>query len=93
MIHLNAPMDFELPTLVGDIISPKSLVFCNSSGYPGSKNRLILPQVQSIRDVLDNNCIALMAKDTELKELLGCLNKSRVSNNRLTGLSHCKKSY
>ena len=26
MIHLNAPMDFELSTLVGDVINPKSLV-------------------------------------------------------------------
>lgn len=76
MIHLNAPMDFELPTLVGDIISPKSLVvLVTPQDIQAPKNRLILPQVQSIRDVLDNNCMALMAKDTELKELLGCLNK------------------
>lgn len=76
MIHLNAPMDFELSTLMGDIITPKSLVaLVTPQDIQAPKNRLILPQVQSIRDILDHNCMALVTKATELRDLLGCLNK------------------
>lgn len=76
MIHINAPMDFELPTMVGDIISPKSLVvLVTPQDLQAPKNRLILPQVQTIRDILDHNGMVLMAKDTELKDMLGSLNK------------------
>lgn len=76
MIHQNASMDFALSTLVGDIIKPKSLVvLVTPQDIQAPKNRLILPQVQTIRDILDHNCIALVAKDTELKDLLGNLNK------------------
>jgi [FeFe] hydrogenase H-cluster maturation GTPase HydF len=76
MIHQNAPMDFELSTLVGDIITPKSLVvLVTPQDIQAPKNRLILPQVQTIRDILDNNCMALVAKETELLDLLNCLNK------------------
>lgn len=76
MIHLNAPMDFELSTLVGDVINPKSLVvLVTPQDIQAPKNRLILPQVQSIRDILDHNSLALVTKDTELRDLLNCLNK------------------
>jgi [FeFe] hydrogenase H-cluster maturation GTPase HydF len=76
MIHLNAPIDFELPTLVGDIIDMKSLVvLVTPQDIQAPKNRLILPQVQSIRDILDHNSMALMTKDTELRNLLNSLNK------------------
>ncbi|MDD4570636.1 MAG: [FeFe] hydrogenase H-cluster maturation GTPase HydF [Tepidanaerobacteraceae bacterium] len=76
MIHLNAPMDFELSALVGDIINPKSLVvLVTPQDIQAPKNRLILPQVQSIRDILDHNSLALVTKDTELRDMLCSLNK------------------
>ncbi len=34
------------------------------------KGRLILPQVQTIRDVIDHNCIAVMAKTEEIPDML-----------------------
>ncbi|HEX3007003.1 MAG TPA: [FeFe] hydrogenase H-cluster maturation GTPase HydF [Bacteroidales bacterium] len=34
------------------------------------EGRMILPQVQVIRDTLDNNCICLIAKETEVPDLI-----------------------
>jgi len=77
MIQVNAPMDFEIPALVGDILRPKSLVvLVTPQDLQAPKNRLILPQVQSIRDILDHNGMVSMAKDTELSDLLNSLNKN-----------------
>nr|WP_237660272.1 [FeFe] hydrogenase H-cluster maturation GTPase HydF [Tepidanaerobacter sp. GT38] len=76
MISQNAPTNFELTALIGDILKPKSLVVLVApQDIQAPKNRLILPQVQTIRDLLDHNCMALVAKDTELEDLLNSLNK------------------
>jgi len=74
MIQENAPFDFELSTLLGDILTPESIVILvMPQDIQAPKNRLILPQVQTIRDILDNNCMALAVKETELRELLAAL--------------------
>lgn len=39
------------------------------------KGRLILPQVQSIRDILDKNAICMVTKETEFKTALSVLNR------------------
>ena len=39
------------------------------------KGRLILPQVQSIRDLLDGDSFCMVVKERELREALGRLNK------------------
>lgn len=39
------------------------------------KGRLILPQQQTIRDILDSNAVAISVKETELKSILSLLNK------------------
>ncbi|HHV83428.1 MAG TPA: [FeFe] hydrogenase H-cluster maturation GTPase HydF [Tepidanaerobacter syntrophicus] len=76
MIQENAPFDFELSTLLGDILTPKSIVILvMPQDIQAPKNRLILPQVQTIRDILDNNCMALAVKETELRELLASLKR------------------
>lgn len=76
MISQNAPSNFELTALIGDILRPKSLVvLVTPQDIQAPKNRLILPQVQTIRDLLDHNCMALVAKDTELEDLLKNLNR------------------
>lgn len=57
--------------LVGDLIAPGDfvlLVVPIDKGAP--KGRLILPQQQVIRDVLDNGAIAIVTKETELRETL-----------------------
>ena len=72
----NAPTDFEIPTIVGDLLKPKAtVVLVAPQDIQAPKGRLILPQVQVIRDVLDNDCMALTVKDTELQDILNTLNK------------------
>lgn len=69
-----APLDFERPCIVGDLISrgdPVILVAPQDLQAP--KGRLILPQVQVIRDILDYGGLALTAKDSELPFLLKAL--------------------
>lgn len=69
-----APTDFELPTIIGDILKPQSkVVLVAPLDIQAPKGRLILPQVQVIRDILDNGSMALTVKDTELPELLNSL--------------------
>lgn len=60
--------------ILGDIIPKKAriiLVCPIDAGAP--KGRLILPQVQTIRDILDANSTAIVVKDTELKDALDML--------------------
>lgn len=62
--------------LVGDILSAGDfvvLVVPIDSAAP--KGRLILPQQQTIRDVLDAGAVSIVVKDTELKETLNSLGK------------------
>lgn len=62
--------------LLGDLISPKDLIILVipvDSAAP--KGRLILPQQQVIRDILDSRAQALMVQVGELKEALESLNR------------------
>ncbi len=62
------------PKLIGDLISPGDrvmLVVPVDSAAP--KGRLILPQQQVIRDVLDHGAIAVTARESELAEALAQL--------------------
>ena len=57
--------------LVGDLLEPLDVVILVTpidSAAP--KGRLILPQQQVLRDVLDNNGIALVVQETELAQAL-----------------------
>lgn len=61
----------ERDTLVGDIISHGDtvlLIVPIDLGAP--KGRLILPQVQVIRDILDNDAVAVTAKEREIEYVL-----------------------
>lgn len=70
----NAPIDFEMPTILGDIINPKDrVILVAPQDIQAPKGRLILPQVQIIRDILDNDGLALTVKDTELLDILDSL--------------------
>ncbi len=69
-----APLDFEEPYIVGDLIRPGDfcvLVVPIDSAAP--KGRLILPQVQTIRDILDHAGVSIVVRDTELREALNKL--------------------
>ena len=69
-----APEHWSPIPLVGDIIKPKDVVVlvCPiDNAMP--QGRLILPQVQVMRDCLDNNATALVTKETELLDCLKAL--------------------
>ncbi|NLD04460.1 MAG: [FeFe] hydrogenase H-cluster maturation GTPase HydF [Synergistaceae bacterium] len=70
----NAPMDFESPTLVGDLFEPgTAVVLVAPQDIQAPKGRLILPQVQVFRDVLDNGGLALTATLDQFPRLLDSL--------------------
>lgn len=74
-IQVNAPIDFEKSTIVGDILKSKDKVIVVApQDIQAPKGRLILPQVQVIRDILDNDALALTVKDSELIDILQSLN-------------------
>ena len=58
-------------SLVGDIIRQGDLVLLITPiDEEAPEGRLILPQVQAIRDILDNDAIAIVAKEREIDTLL-----------------------
>lgn len=70
------PKDEEIP-LIGDLIKQHDvivLVVPIDLGAP--KGRLIMPQVQTIRESLDEDAIVVVAKDKELRAALNKLNQA-----------------
>ncbi|MDF1576288.1 MAG: [FeFe] hydrogenase H-cluster maturation GTPase HydF [Bacteroidales bacterium] len=58
-------------SLVGDIISQGDLVLLITPiDEEAPEGRMILPQVQTIRDILDNDAIAVVAKEREIDTLI-----------------------
>lgn len=69
-----APKDFMNPTILGDLIFPgDTVVLVVPIDLAAPKGRLILPQVQTIRDILDNEAMAYVVKERELKAALASL--------------------
>ncbi|MCD6420543.1 MAG: [FeFe] hydrogenase H-cluster maturation GTPase HydF [Synergistetes bacterium] len=73
----NAPADFlQPPPLIGDLLPPGGLaVLVVPIDLEAPKGRLILPQVQTIRDVLDNDAMVVVVKERELAYLLSLLKR------------------
>lgn len=62
------------PPLIGDLARPGGLaVLVVPIDLEAPKGRLILPQVQAIRDALDNDFAALVVKEKEYSQVLGLL--------------------
>ena len=62
--------------IVGDLIEPGDLVvLVVPIDKAAPKGRLILPQQQTIRDILDHGGISVVVRDSELKEALEGLGK------------------
>lgn len=58
-------------SLVGDVISQGDVVLLITPiDEEAPEGRLILPQVQAIRDILDNDAIAVVAKEREIDSLI-----------------------
>jgi len=66
------PEDFmRSPTLIGDLVPPGELaVLVVPIDIEAPKGRLILPQVQTIRDLLDNDAWCMVVKERELRQAL-----------------------
>ncbi len=66
--------DFDTGTIVGDLVKPGDVVvLVVPIDLAAPKGRLILPQVQTIRDLLDADCIAVTAKERELRAVIDAL--------------------
>ncbi len=62
--------------IVGDLIKPSDfIVLVVPIDKAAPKGRLILPQQQTIRDILDANATAIVVKEFELKDTLKALGK------------------
>ena len=70
-----APAEFrEDPLLAGDLIKPgDTVVLVVPIDLSAPKGRLILPQVQVLREILDGNAVAVVAKEHDLKAALANL--------------------
>lgn len=76
LIAINTPGGLENVSLVGDIISPGDIcILVTPIDSAAPKGRLILPQVQTIRDILDHNAQALVVRETELESALASLSR------------------
>lgn len=69
------PEDFiNPPKILGDLIPEKStVILVIPVDKEAPKGRIILPQVQTLRDMLDSSCISVVVTEKELKEALEVL--------------------
>ena len=66
------PDDFvNSPKIAGDLVPPKStVILVIPIDKEAPKGRIILPQVQTLRDLLDSDCMSYVVKETELKQAI-----------------------
>lgn len=76
LIAAQAPKDLDNLKIVGDLIEPTDfIVLVVPIDKSAPKGRLILPQQQTIRDILESNATAIVVKEHELKSTLDSLGK------------------
>ena len=65
------PQETHNKKIVGDLIHPMDfIILVVPVDKAAPKGRLILPQQQTIRDILDHNAVSIVVKDSDLKETL-----------------------
>lgn len=70
------PEDEDKFKIIGDLISPGDfVVLVTPIDKAAPKGRLILPQQQTIRDILESDAIAVVTKEYELRETLENIGK------------------
>jgi [FeFe] hydrogenase H-cluster maturation GTPase HydF len=74
------PDEFIAPgSIIGDLVQPGEIVvLVVPIDLEAPKGRLIMPQVQTIRDILDSDACCAVVKERELREMLGNLKKKPV---------------
>ena len=71
-----APARWDTQTIIGDLLQPGDIaVLVVPIDLAAPAGRLILPQVQMIRDILDHDAMAYTVKERELKECIASLNR------------------
>lgn len=72
----HAPGGWVMPTILGDLMkSGDAVVLVAPVDKAAPKGRLILPQVMTIRDVIDNDGYAVVVKERELRHCLSTLGR------------------
>ena len=68
------PQDFEQPSITGDLVSENDLVLLvMPQDIQAPKDRLILPQVQTLRELLDKKCLIMSCTTDKLQQTLKAL--------------------
>ncbi len=77
MIRITMPeTSYRKQSLLGDLVDSGDIVLLITPvDTEAPEGRLILPQVQAIRDILDNDCIAVVVKEREADAFL---NKTKI---------------
>jgi [FeFe] hydrogenase H-cluster maturation GTPase HydF len=89
-----SPTGLPEPTIIGDLITGGDIVVLVvpiDTGAP--KGRLILPQVMTIRDVLDHDAIAVTVKERDLSACLDSLAQAEAGCHRLAGICESQRRY
>jgi len=74
IIAEKTPTDYYNTAIVGDILAPGDMcILVTPIDSAAPRGRLILPQVQTIRDILDHDGQALVVKETELPAAIASL--------------------
>jgi len=70
------PEDYEVKSITGDLVGEgDTVLLVMPQDIQAPKGRLILPQVQTLRDLLDKKCIVLSATTDKLDDALASLAK------------------
>ena len=68
------PQDFEQPSITGDLVEENDLVLLvMPQDIQAPKGRLILPQVQTMRELLDKKCLIMSCTTDKLSQTLQAL--------------------
>ena len=68
------PQDFEQPSITGDLVEENDLVLLvMPQDIQAPKGRLILPQVQTMRELLDKKCLIMSCTTDKLAQTLQAL--------------------
>lgn len=71
------PEDYDMQSITGNLASPGDLVLLvMPQDLQAPKGRLILPQVQTLRDLLDKKCSVMSCTTDCLDATLACLSKA-----------------
>ena len=72
LLQKNTPDNFnQLPALFGDLVNTGDIVLLVTPiDSEAPEGRMILPQVQAIREALDFNCIAVVLKESEVEDFM-----------------------